>query len=139
DIAVPFAMMPVEQRKKLKVGQRTGEPRMYSWESGKKDTLAGVLWRVSVARTLLSAPRACPERSRRECPYYSFGEKSVMVIKVESTFSTIFPFASDLSRTLTQSGSLRNASQLAVAASRLGWEMMYTSVLPLSGSSVGAQ
>ncbi len=41
--------------------------------------------------------------------------------KVESTFSTSLPLASDLSLTLIQSGSSRKDFQLAVAASRLGW------------------
>src|SRR5260370_39492497 len=48
------------------------------------------------------------------------GEKSVSVRKVESTFSTSLPLASDLSRTACHSGSSRKTCQLAVAASRRG-------------------
>src|SRR6202140_5924469 len=67
------------------------------------------------------------------------GEKSVRARNVESIFSTSLPLASDLSRTVCHSGSSRKACQLAVAASRFGCARMYTSVLPLRGSSVGVQ
>ena len=52
------------------------------------------------------------------------GEKSVRERKVDSTFSTSLPLASDLSRAACHSGSLRKASQLALAASRLGCARM---------------
>ena len=52
--------------------------------------------------------------------YKSFGEKSVIRIKVESTFSTIGPLASLSVFTLIHSGSSWKAFQLLVAASRLG-------------------
>ena len=53
-------------------------------------------------------------------PAYGAGEKSVSAMKVESTFSTSFPFTSEASRTFCHSGSSLNAFQLLTAASRLG-------------------
>src|SRR5260370_34995995 len=71
--------------------------------------------------------------------YGSFGEKSVITRNVESTFSTILPLASDLSRTLCHSGSSRKACQLEVAASRLGCARVEPRGLPLRGSPLGVQ
>ncbi|MDP9038214.1 MAG: hypothetical protein M3O02_02935, partial [Acidobacteriota bacterium] len=48
------------------------------------------------------------------------GEKPVSFRKVESTFSTSFPFASLAALTCFHSGSARKLAQFAVAASRLG-------------------
>src|SRR2546426_5212365 len=54
-------------------------------------------------------------------PYTTlFRSKSVSARKVESTFSTSLPFASDLSLTLFHSGSSWKDFQLVAAASRLG-------------------
>ena len=50
----------------------------------------------------------------------SFGEKSVSLRKVESTFWTSLPLASLAVLTCIHSGSLWNAAQFAVAASRFG-------------------
>src|SRR3954468_16470160 len=52
---------------------------------------------------------------------YLMAEKSAGSMKTESTFSTIFPFASEAAATFFHSGSLRNAAQFVFAASRLGW------------------
>src|SRR5579872_786 len=50
-------------------------------------------------------PEPLQEASPRGSPYRTRGEKSVSAINVESTFSTSFPFASDLSFTFFHSGS----------------------------------
>src|SRR6185437_374860 len=55
-------------------------------------------------------------------------EKSVGLRKTDSRWSTIGPFSSDRAFTASHSGSLANASQYAVAASRFGYARRYTRV-----------
>src|SRR5712691_1598285 len=55
---------------------------------------------------------------------YFKAEKSVGSMNVESTFSTIFPSASEALATFCHSGSPANSFQFLVAASWLGCETM---------------
>ena len=80
--------------------------------------------RVNTTLAIGSVPSAnflpCQRHFSRLFVQVNRGEKSVKVKKVDSIFSTSFPFASDFSRTLFHSGSSWKDFQLAVAASRLG-------------------
>jgi len=107
------------------------------WKREKSKTLAmrhlalGLLLRAGPAPTMRIAPLFSAAfwlrregLPRKETIYGSLGEKSVRRRKVESTFSTSFPLASDVSRTRRHSGSSPKAFQLTAAASRLGCARM---------------